>query len=180
MQGVVYSLCSLHTSAKPVKERQDLVSCVHSFLQPQGLSAVLQLEMWMCIHLWRLSQKQAQRSPVGMPCQPGEICPSGSPCCGVEGIQAVISTALQQGCPRTQQGWQGVSQRSAVAQPVGGRGHVLREPLPIPTAARTGSRNPSSQQSRASLTLCVRLLGWSPMRRVIPKLFLITFSTGGE
>lgn len=35
------------------------------------------------------------------------------------------------------------------------------------------------QQSRVALTGVVRSLRWRPMRRVIPKLFLITFSIGG-
>lgn len=48
-----------------------------------------------------------------------------------------------------------------------------------PRHTQPGSGAPSIQQSCGSATGCVRLLGWSPMRRVILKLFLITFSIGG-
>lgn len=66
MCGVIYDVCSPHTLAKPVKERQDLVSCVHSFPSPRGF---LQCCIWrcpgMCIHLGRLSQKRAQNEVSG-------------------------------------------------------------------------------------------------------------------
>lgn len=37
-----------------------------------------------------------------------------------------------------------------------------------------------AQQHRVSATVPAQLLGWSLVRRVIPKLFLITLSIGGE
>lgn len=46
--------------------------------------------------------------------------------------------------------------------------------------AQVGLRKASVQQSCVSMTGLVCSLGWSPMRQVIPKLFFITFSIGGE
>lgn len=73
------------------------------------------------------------------------------------------------------------SWRSSEAQPGGGMGMCpLGSRTDFPRCTQMGSRKPSIQQSRVSVTVSVRLLGWSPMRRVIPKLFLITFLIGGE
>lgn len=49
-----------------------------------------------------------------------------------------------------------------------------------PGAAPTGALEILLFSTAVFVTVCVPLLGWSPMRQVIPKLFFITFSTGGE
>lgn len=75
----------------------------------------------------------------------------------------------------------GALRRWPEAQPMGGTGiSPLGTRTDFPRCTQTGSGKPSIQQSRVCVTVSVRLQGWSPMRRVIPKLFLITFSIGGE
>lgn len=87
---------------------------------------------------------------------------------------------LQKGCFRVRGARLGASRGSLEAQPEDGRAHALWGGCSAyPRHTQPGSGASSIQPSCGSATGCVRLLGWSPMRRVIPKLFLITFSIGG-
>lgn len=121
--------------------------------------------------------------PQGRRGHPGESHRSEGPCCGVEGgsqgsANPIMDTHPQKGCFRAQPALLGCFVQ---AQPGGGTGTCPPgSRTDFPRCTQMDSTKPSIQQSRVSVTVFVRLLGWSPMRRVIPKLFLITFSIGGE
>lgn len=115
--GVRGCLQLVLSSHKPVRER---VTCVDSYPQPQGLPAVLHPDMPRDVqpHSEIVPKTQAHSEVLWGWGTAWEICPSESPCCGVEGgtggtqgSAGCDSTVLQQGC-----------HRAAVAQPVGWRG----------------------------------------------------------
>lgn len=169
VRGCLQPVLSTHTA-----KRQDWVSCVDFYPLLQGFPTVLHPEMPRDVHPpseivlkpqdQRIPKPEDHKVTWGEGGQPGELCPSQSPCCGVE--KGTGGTQGSAGCDSTalQQGWPGVSHRVAVAQPVVGRACALQELLPPPPGALE-----ILLFSRAVFgTVCVPLLGWSPTRQVIP------------